>query len=170
MNFTKPKINSEWTHRNGNSYRVLMIANEGSEKEDYPVTVIYQGLQNGKIWSRPLSDWYRSMSYKVDPDTLAASGYVEEKDWNGCHTGDCPHETQAQCDEALKEVKKFPVSSKRTDYTCDGLVFTFNGRDLFWVENSTMLTALNYHPSDGEPEDAIRSFCATRIQTIPENP
>lgn len=53
---------SEWTHMNGNKYRVLCIANEYAERPDrYPVTVVYQGV-DFKIWSRPLADWHRSMT------------------------------------------------------------------------------------------------------------
>ena len=53
---------SEWRHTNGNLYHVLCIANEHTERPDqYPVTVVYQG-DNGRIWSRPLSDWHRSMT------------------------------------------------------------------------------------------------------------
>lgn len=54
---------SRWKHRNGNVYTVLFIANHASENEErYPKTVVYQG-ENGNIWSRPLSDWHRSMTF-----------------------------------------------------------------------------------------------------------
>ena len=53
---------SRWRHRNGNAYTVLMLANEHTDRpEKYPVTVVYQG-DNGRVWSRPLSDWRRSMT------------------------------------------------------------------------------------------------------------
>lgn len=54
--------NSEWIHTNGNKYIVLCIANEHTERPNqYPVTVVYQG-ENLKIWSRPLTEWHRSMT------------------------------------------------------------------------------------------------------------
>ena len=53
-------IGSRWTHRNGNEYQIICIANEPNE-ERYPLTVVYQGL-NGKIWARRADDWHRSMT------------------------------------------------------------------------------------------------------------
>ncbi|MBU9200099.1 DUF1653 domain-containing protein [Burkholderia multivorans] len=61
-----PRPTSEWRHQNGNRYTVLCIANEFTERPDkYPPTVVYQGL-NGRIWSRPVSDWARSMTLVRD--------------------------------------------------------------------------------------------------------
>ena len=51
---------SKWDHVNGNRYEVILLANEHSERSQYPVTVVYKGL-NGKVWCRPLPDWHRSM-------------------------------------------------------------------------------------------------------------
>ena len=57
---------SRWTHSNGNIYAVVLIANEHSENQDkYPTTVVYRDY-NGKTWSRPLSDWHRSMTKMED--------------------------------------------------------------------------------------------------------
>lgn len=57
---------SRWRHSNGNIYAVILIANEHSENQDrYPTTVVYRGY-NGKTWSRPLSDWHRSMTKMED--------------------------------------------------------------------------------------------------------
>ena len=57
---------SRWRHSNGNIYAVVLIANEYSENQDrYPTTVVYRGY-NGKTWSRPLSDWHRSMTKMED--------------------------------------------------------------------------------------------------------
>ena len=55
-----PKIKSKWIHTNGVKYKVVAIANE-TNTEKYPLTIIYKG-KNGKIWSRPLNDWYRSFT------------------------------------------------------------------------------------------------------------
>lgn len=61
-----PRPTSEWQHKNGNRYTVLCIANEFTDRpEQYPPTVVYQGL-NGRIWSRPVSDWARSMTLVRD--------------------------------------------------------------------------------------------------------
>ena len=56
------KIPSKWRHTNGNQYVVSAITNERSEDQrKYPTTVVYTGL-DGKVWSRPLADWHRSMT------------------------------------------------------------------------------------------------------------
>lgn len=57
---------SRWTHSNGNIYAIILIANEHSENQDrYPTTVVYRDY-DGKTWSRPLSDWHRSMTKMED--------------------------------------------------------------------------------------------------------
>lgn len=57
---------SRWTHRNGGIYAVILIANEHSENQDrYPTTVVYRDY-DGKTWSKPLSDWHRSMTKMED--------------------------------------------------------------------------------------------------------
>ena len=54
---------SVWMHVNGNKYRVLVIANVETERPvEYPPTVVYQNIDNGKVYSRLRSDWYRSMT------------------------------------------------------------------------------------------------------------
>jgi hypothetical protein len=59
-------VGSKWTHTNGNIYEVFTITNKDTEYPDkYPVTIVYTG-ENGKIWSRPLSDWRRSMTEMKD--------------------------------------------------------------------------------------------------------
>lgn len=50
-----------WSHRNGNVYRVVAVSNLHSDKDEYPPYVTYQG-GNGRIWTRLLSDWHRSMT------------------------------------------------------------------------------------------------------------
>lgn len=55
-----------WQHYNGVMYLVLILANtEGDnlmKREKYPETVVYRGV-NGKVWSRRLDDWHRSMTF-----------------------------------------------------------------------------------------------------------
>lgn len=57
-----PAINSVWQHYNGNTYKVSVITNLGSTRPEYPTTVVYFNVANGTWWSRPLSEWHRSMS------------------------------------------------------------------------------------------------------------
>lgn len=53
---------SRWTHSNGSTYTVILITNEHSENQDrYPTTVVYRDYDY-KTWSKPLSDWHRSMT------------------------------------------------------------------------------------------------------------
>ena len=60
MNY--PEIHSRWQHTNGNTYRVTAITNaHATIQQKYPVTVVYEG-KNGNVWSRPFSDWHRSMT------------------------------------------------------------------------------------------------------------
>jgi hypothetical protein len=57
-----PAGGTRWQHGNGNQYTVLLVSNEDSTRpEEYPPTVVYQG-DDGKIWSRPVSRWYGSMT------------------------------------------------------------------------------------------------------------
>lgn len=56
-------VGSVWEHRNGNRYQVIQVANNcfAHFSQHYPVTVVYKGM-DGKVWSRPLSDWHQSMT------------------------------------------------------------------------------------------------------------
>ena len=57
---------SRWTHSNGSTYTVILITNEHSEDQDrYPTTIVYRDCDY-KVWSRPLSDWHRSMTKMED--------------------------------------------------------------------------------------------------------
>lgn len=65
----RPVIGSSWRHRNGNIYEVTGYTNLHSENTDrYPIMIIYRG-NNGLVWSRQLSDWYRSFSPVEMPQT-----------------------------------------------------------------------------------------------------
>lgn len=60
--FNDIPVGSTWTHSNGYVYRVIAIANHPSgDPLRYPASVVYQG-ENGRIWTRPMSEWHRSMS------------------------------------------------------------------------------------------------------------
>ena len=56
-----PEENSNWKHKGGNIYRVLIVANKASERlDEYPITVVYQRLVDKTVWSRPLTRWHGS--------------------------------------------------------------------------------------------------------------
>lgn len=55
------KIGTVWKHNNGNIYKVLLIANTESTRDEYPVTVIYQGA-NGNIWAKTKDNFLSKMS------------------------------------------------------------------------------------------------------------
>ncbi len=61
---TPPTVDSVWQHYNKlTSYEIVCITNASStDQMRYPTTVVYRGLDNGKMWSRPLWDWHRSMT------------------------------------------------------------------------------------------------------------
>jgi hypothetical protein len=61
-----PEDGSKWRHYNGMEYQVLMITNLDSTRPEYPTTVVYVNTMNGKRWSRPLSEWHRSMTEVPD--------------------------------------------------------------------------------------------------------
>lgn len=66
----KPTPGSYWKHvKTGNVYEVLMIANDvENPRENYPTTVVYLGLHNGKCWAGRLDDWHRRMT-EIQIDT-----------------------------------------------------------------------------------------------------
>ena len=63
----KVKAGTFWKHdKTGRIYLVLLIANsqgdDPSKEVKYPKAVVYKG-SDGKTWTRPLSDWHRSMTF-----------------------------------------------------------------------------------------------------------
>lgn len=56
-----PDVGTKYRHHNGNVYEVMFITNVGSQRPEYPVTVVYKG-ENGKVWSKPLADFKAKMS------------------------------------------------------------------------------------------------------------
>lgn len=62
-----PEHGSVWIHHNGGEYRVLCIANKFTQyPEQYPVTVVYRGLSNNKIWAKKLDNFLYSMTPKKE--------------------------------------------------------------------------------------------------------
>lgn len=61
--YNLPVSGSRWRHHTSKQiYSVLFITNRETTNLDYPVTVVYVG-QNGKLWSRPAVDWFRSFTF-----------------------------------------------------------------------------------------------------------
>lgn len=56
-----PAIDSCWLHNSGNIYCVRNISNSLSTSSRYPQTVVYEDTDGG-IWSRPLTEWHKSMT------------------------------------------------------------------------------------------------------------
>ena len=54
------KIGSVWKHNNGNIYKVLLLANTESNRDEYPITVVYQGA-NRNIWDKTLAVFVAKM-------------------------------------------------------------------------------------------------------------
>lgn len=60
---TWPRKGSVWRHTNGNQYQVDDFTNiETSSQDKYPTTIVYRNIRNGAAYSRPLTDWERSMT------------------------------------------------------------------------------------------------------------
>ncbi len=54
-------VSGEWyIHRNGNIYEVILLANEQSKNDLYPITVVYKG-KNDLIWAKELSNFNLKM-------------------------------------------------------------------------------------------------------------
>ncbi len=58
-----PEVGSVWRHnRTTMVYVVIAIANEQATRNEYPVTIVYRDTKE-QVWSRPVSKWYKSMSF-----------------------------------------------------------------------------------------------------------
>lgn len=56
-------LRSLWVHHTSKQvYRVIGFTNVGSDKPDYPPTVIYVNDKTNTPYSRPLADWERSFT------------------------------------------------------------------------------------------------------------
>lgn len=64
VKYARSLVGRQFKHTNGNIYTVVMVTNTHSTPERlkrHPIDVVYIG-QNGKEWSRELSDWDRSFT------------------------------------------------------------------------------------------------------------
>lgn len=56
-----PPVGATCEHHSGRLYRVEGYTNENTTRpEQYPITIIYQNVDNGALWSRPAAEWFRS--------------------------------------------------------------------------------------------------------------
>lgn len=60
--YYEPRQGYVYQHINGNVYHVVAIANQESKRPEYPPTVVYQGLINGKVWAKPLTNFMTKMT------------------------------------------------------------------------------------------------------------
>jgi hypothetical protein len=52
---------SKWRHRNGQVYEIVFLVNLPGD-DRYPLTVVYQNIDNGTRWVRRADDWHRSFT------------------------------------------------------------------------------------------------------------
>lgn len=57
-----PAPTDRYRHENGCEYTVECLANEGSTRPEYPVTVVYRG-DNGKVWTKTLDNFLAKMTF-----------------------------------------------------------------------------------------------------------
>lgn len=58
----EPTPGDLWVHHNGNEYAVIEIANDHSDRPEYPRTVIYRG-RNGRTWAKTESNFLEKMQF-----------------------------------------------------------------------------------------------------------
>lgn len=58
----EPTVGDLWVHHNGNEYAVIEIANDHSERTEYPRTVVYRG-RNGRTWAKTESNFLEKMQF-----------------------------------------------------------------------------------------------------------
>ena len=56
-------VGDNYTHTSGIVYKVICFTNiETADAKKYPESVVYQNIENDRIYSRPVSDWFRRMT------------------------------------------------------------------------------------------------------------
>lgn len=71
LTFETVPIGSRWLHHKSFAqYAVIAHTNVGSDRPNYPPTVVYENVHNSKAYSRPLSEWARSFKRLDVPITL----------------------------------------------------------------------------------------------------
>ena len=62
-----PMAGSIWRHHSGRLYVILMVTNiESNDQTKFPTTVVYQGHENGKRWSRPVEAFIADGKFTPD--------------------------------------------------------------------------------------------------------
>lgn len=64
-------VGDRWQHRNGAIYKVLFITNTAVTRPGHEPDVVYRS-ENGNVWSRPLSEWYRSFTFRASSQALTS--------------------------------------------------------------------------------------------------
>ena len=65
-NLTIPVNGQIWRHTGGKLYEVLLLSNMESQTEGFRPTVVYQEVDGGRVWSRPLLEWHPNFTQVVD--------------------------------------------------------------------------------------------------------
>lgn len=56
-------VGDKYTHTLGQVYKVICFTNiDTIRPKKYPESVVYQNVENDRIYSRPISDWFTSMT------------------------------------------------------------------------------------------------------------
>lgn len=78
INFSKlPVPGTEVTHHKGAKYRVKEYANLRTKNpEEFPVTVVYQNLRDGSVWSRPVEEFRDKFTWSAKNEAANISGYA----------------------------------------------------------------------------------------------
>ena len=58
---TTPKPKETWQHRNNGLYIIEGVTNTSSTNPSYTPQVVYRGVANGLLWSKPLDKWHQAM-------------------------------------------------------------------------------------------------------------
>ena len=72
-------VGKQYKHKKGTIYTVIMLTNTGSDDSiGHPINVVYMG-QDGKIWSRLLSEWDERCKL-IEPTTFIQEFYGRWED------------------------------------------------------------------------------------------
>lgn len=74
-----PERGDLWRHHKGNEYEVLHVTNTAVSRPNHPPDVVYWQRLNGAVYSRPLSDWHRAMTFVMDSKTRSALLAAQDK-------------------------------------------------------------------------------------------
>ena len=70
MNIELPKAPQKWTHYTGHVYTIVALARDSETQE---LIVVYK--RDGKVWTRPLSDWVKLVNNRPIPGLGPSKNY-----------------------------------------------------------------------------------------------